>query len=204
MLKEFRDIIDLIAQCPEDFQRDAAKSLSIQLAQHEDWLSLGCPDRDTYSRIKLDIWRTIHCFHTRRFDGITIGQTDPGILWEGRGSTPRRTTPWQSPRIRAKKPRRPRRSRVDSNIRTRRARPAPTTLSAIRGTRRGAAVLSKRRGPGDDNLRDVRAWRRAPPTWLRSLARCRSRHRQSTNHLSPRPRPRAPIRNFTSLVRYRT
>lgn len=53
MLKELQDIVDLIAQCPEHVQRNAAQALSIELAQHEDWVSLGCPDKRTYAAIKM-------------------------------------------------------------------------------------------------------------------------------------------------------
>ena len=53
MLKELREIVELIAQCPEHVQRNAAQALSIELQQHEDWVSLGWPDRRTYAAIKM-------------------------------------------------------------------------------------------------------------------------------------------------------
>lgn len=53
MIKELRDVVELIAQCPEHVQRNAAQALSIELAQYEDWVSLGCPDSQTYAAIKM-------------------------------------------------------------------------------------------------------------------------------------------------------
>jgi hypothetical protein len=53
MIKELQDVVDLIAQCPEHVQRNAAQALSIELQQHEDWVSLGCPDKRKYVSIKL-------------------------------------------------------------------------------------------------------------------------------------------------------
>lgn len=53
MLKELRDIVKLIAECPDHMQRNAARVLSIELQQYEDWVSLGRPDDRTYDAIKM-------------------------------------------------------------------------------------------------------------------------------------------------------
>jgi hypothetical protein len=54
MIKELKDIVDLIGQCPEHVQRNAAQALSTELQQHEDWISCGRPDRQTWLKIRVE------------------------------------------------------------------------------------------------------------------------------------------------------
>ena len=53
MIKELQDIAELMAQCPDHVQRNAAQALSNELQQHEEWVSCGCPDSATWTKMQM-------------------------------------------------------------------------------------------------------------------------------------------------------